>query len=216
MKRFQIFLLAFCAFFIASCSDISSSSESSDETSYSTETKTQTTQTQASPASTTTASSAETWAYDESSPIYEISSDVSSLTVSGDLSGKSVYLVKANKTSSAISASNERTITKISNISDSRAVSDFSLGQENEDFRERPKFRNFIPPEDVGKKVFNGRKTNSSSRSVLSSSSSVSAVSTLSTVNQISAEVDSTTKSVYVDNDTELSTFTSKTATLRA
>ena len=127
-----------------------------------------------------------------------------------------MYLVKANKTSSAISASNERTITKISNISDSRAVSDFSLGQENEDFRERPKFRNFIPPEDVGKTVFNGRKTNSSSRSVLSSSSSVSAVSTLSTVNQISAEVDSTTKSVYVDNDTEGSTCTSKTATLRA
>lgn len=216
MKRFQIFLLAFCAFFIASCSDISSSSESSDETSSSTETKTQTTQTQTSPASTTTASSAETWAYDASSPIYEISSDVSSLTVSGDLSGKSVYLVKANKTSSTISATNERTITKISNISDSRAVSDFSLGQENEDFRERPKFRNFIPPEDVGITVFNGRKSNSSSRSVLSSSSSVSAISTLSTVDQISAEVGSTTKSVYVDNDSELSTFTSKTATLRA
>lgn len=216
MKRFQIFLLAFCAFFIASCSDISSSSESSDETSSSTETKTQTTQTQTSPASTTTASSAENWAYDESSPIYEISSDVSSLTVSGDLSGKSVYLVKANKTSSTISASNERTITKISNISDSSAVSDFSLGQENEDFRERPKFRNFIPPEDVGKTVLNRKKSNSSSRSVLSSSSSVSAASTLSTVEQISAEVDSTTKSIYVDNDTELSTFTSKTATLRA
>lgn len=213
MKRFQVFLLAFCAFAFASCSDISSSSDSSDETSTSssTETKTQTTQTQTQSSPATTASTAETWAYDESSPIYEISSDVSSLTVSGDLCGKSVYLVKANKTSSAISASSERTITEISNISDSNGISDFSLEAENEDSGKRPKLRNFIPPEDVGKTVLNGKKSNSSSRSVSSSSSS-----SVSTATQISAEVDSTTKSIYVDNDTELSTFTSKTATLRA
>ena len=225
MKRFQIFLLAFCAFAFASCTDISSSSssDSADETSSSSsaDTKTQTTA-KSSPVSTTTASSAETWAYSESSPIYEISSDVGSLTVSGDLGGKSVYLVKANKTSSAISASNERTITKISNISntlaDSSGISDFSFEPENEDSGKQPKFRNFIPPEDVGKAVFNGRKSNSKNRSILSgsASSSVSAISTLSTVEQISAEVDSTEKSVYVDNDTELSTFTLKTATLRA
>ncbi len=213
MKRFQVFLLAFCAFAFASCSDISSSSDSSDETSTSssTETKTQTTQTKSSPATTTTASTAESWAYNESSPIYEISSDVSSLTVSGDLDGKSVYLVKANKTSSTISASSERTITKISNISDSNGISDFSLETENADSGKRPKLRNFIPPEDVGKTVLNGKKSNSSSRSVSSSSTS-----SISTATQISAEVDSTTKSIYVDNDTELSTFTSKTATLRA
>ena len=216
MKRFQVFLLAFCAFFLVSCTDISSSSssDSSDETSGSSSADTKT-QTKTNPSSTTTASSAETWAYDESSPIYEISSDVGSLTVSGDLSGKSVYLVKANKTSSTISASNERTITAISNISASSGISDFSLEAENEDFRKRPKFRNFIPPEDVGKTVLNGRKSNSQSRSI-SSGTSTSAISTLSTVEQISAEVDSTTKSVYVDNDTELSTFTLKTATLRA
>lgn len=215
MKRFQVFLLAFCAFFLVSCTDISSSSssDSSDETSGSSsaDTKTQTT-TKTNPSSTTTASSAETWAYDESSPIYEISNDIISLTVSGDLSGKSVYLVKANKTSSTISASNERTITKISNISASSGISDFSLEAKNEDFRKRPKFRNFIPPEDVGKTVFNGRKSNSQSRSISSGTST----STISTVEQISAEVDSTTKSVYVDNGTELSTFTLKTATLRA
>ncbi len=211
MKRFQFFLLAFCAFFLVSCTDISSSSssDSSDETSGSSSADTKT---QTNPSSTTTASNAETWAYDESSPIYEISSDISSLTVSGDLSGKSVYLVKANKTSSTISASNERTITKISNISASSGISDFSLEAENEDFRKRPKFRNFIPPEDVGKTVFNGRKSNSQSRSISSGTST----SMISTVEQISAEVDSTTKSVYVDNDTELSTFTLKTATLRA
>lgn len=210
MKRLHISILFLCAFILTSCQDISSSTESSDDTSS---------LSSASVASTETASVSETWNYDESFPIYEISSDVSSVTVSGDLEGKTVYLVKANKTSSSISSSDARTITKISNISgsldfsesqtDSSMVSTFSFETETGNEKSQPDLRNFIPPENIEKTIFAGRKSNISGRSASSESS-------VSTVEQISAEVDSTTKSIYVDTDADISTFTSKTATLRA
>ena len=149
MKRFYIFILFFCAFIFTSCQDISSSANSSADSSSDTSGLSS-----ASAASTATASVCETWDYDESFPIYEISSDVSSVTVSGDLGGKTVYLVKANKTSSSISSSDARTITKISNIScssnfsesqtDSSIISSFSFEAETENEESHLSFKNFI------------------------------------------------------------------------
>ena len=218
MKRFYIFILFFCAFIFTSCQDISSSADTSANSSADSSSDTSGLSS-ASAASTATASVCETWDYDESFPIYEISSDVSSVTVSGDLGGKTVYLVKANKTSSSISSSDARTITKISNIScssnfsesqtDSSIISSFSFEAETENEESHLSFKNFIPPENTEKTIFASKKSNISGRSASSSSS-------VSTVEQISAEVDSTTKSIYVDNNTDITSFILKSATLRA
>lgn len=66
------------------------------------------------------------WNYDSKRPVCLITSDVLTLNISGDLSGKNLYLVQVNPTSSTISSDNLRTVVNSKNLS-SYAYSAFSL-----------------------------------------------------------------------------------------
>lgn len=205
MKRFHFWFFILAAFIFISCSEISDddSSSSSTDTETSSDDDSSTTYAGKKSNSTAAATLSKTWTYDESNPIYEISSDVSSVSVSGDIGGKNVYLAKVNKSSSSISSSNLRKITQSTTVS---SDSEITL-QNGSRLDGRPDFKNFVPPEDIGETLKNA-ETSSSARSATTTS--------ISTVSQISPVVDSTTKSIYIDNDVNLSSYTTKTATLRA
>lgn len=66
------------------------------------------------------------WNYDSKRPVHLVTSDVLTLNISGDLSGKNLYLVQVNPTSSTISSDNLRTVVNSKNLS-SYAYSAFSL-----------------------------------------------------------------------------------------
>lgn len=73
---------------------------------------------------TTTATSSDTWTYESSSPVYEIGSDISSITISGLSSGQEVYLAKTNTSSSeAVSSSYSRYVSEGSGLTLSTAES---------------------------------------------------------------------------------------------
>lgn len=147
--------------------------------------------------------------YNSSYPIIEIGNVEKLLTVSGDLGGKSVYLVNANNTENSISGARGKYIS--SNISSDAGNSNVTGIKKNlENGQGKQAFvKNFIPSADVAK-ILKSRIKSSSSRSILKNTGAIS------TVTQISPVVDTTTKNIYVDTNVDLDTFASKSATLRA
>lgn len=165
------------------------------------------------------------WNYDSKRPVCLITSDVLTLNISGDLSGKNLYLVQVNPTSSTISSDNLRTVVNSKNLS-SYAYSAFSLNSSHlvgggnslaADFSESEltellenessfKYKHF-----VGEKL-PGLRRSSSSRFASQSLSSVSANSSIAEKTWNIGDK----KSVYVDTDSAMSTFSKKSATLRA
>lgn len=197
MKKICLCFLVLIAFLFGSCSDSDSDSDSDLMKILVINTLLKQTQTES---------------YDSDFPIVEIQSDKKYVTVSGDLGGKTVYFVNANKTENQISNKNQR-ILQNSDASSVQKIYDFDLGTSSGKNDERTNIKNFIPPENISKILLN--KKSSASRSILANTTGTS-TSEISTVEQITATVDSTTKSIYVDNDVNLSTYTSKEATLRA
>lgn len=214
MKKtlFLIYISLF-AFLFYSCSDLSVSEETSVSYSVSSQSSSCSNAVQ-------TRSSSAAWTYDEDYPVFEIGSSVGSVSITGDIGGKTVYLVMANKSSSAVSVSSSSTARYIADFStdtaedesesdSSQTVTEIETGSTlitpDDAF---PYFTNFIPPEDVQSQIAALLKNRSSS--MRSASALPDAVS------QITPVVDETTKDIYVDCDTSISTFTQKTATLRA
>lgn len=151
-------------------------------------------------------------AYSASSPIFEIDSSVGILELSGLSSGQSVYMIKTNPSSTAISASYTRYVSSAEGISLSSgnvpstssssssggtpSSAPWSHGHGSNHCRTLSLNENLEPAGLI--------------------SSSRAASSSLSAATQITPLVGETTKSIYVDNDSDISTFKSRTSTLRA
>jgi len=165
------------------------------------------------PTTGTTTSTSAAWSYSASSPVDEVSADTLTLTITGDdLSGKVLYLAKVNPTSSAISSSYTRYVSATtglsSNISSSSAKSITTVSDSAPEsaVSDRGNIENFIPPQ-----TFGGTESfdsvSSAERSVVTPSASVT---------QLEPEAGTTTKSIYIDQDSDISTFASASATCEA
>src|SRR5574344_1325511 len=176
------------------------------------------------------------WNYSSSSPVYEVGSAITSLTISGLTSGTNkIYLVKLNPGSSSIYASNSGYISATTGVSTSSSSSaSTSLAQVEANLASgtlvssnstsSTPIVNFIPPQqlnplDVAEELTGSRTiTKNSSSDSMSSSRSVSSVSastTATTTANTEYSVGST-KKIYVDQDSNLSSFEQEDATLRA
>lgn len=62
------------------------------------------------------------WNYDSNRPVHLVTSDVLTLNISGDLSGKNLYLVQVNPTSSTISSGNLRTVVNSKSLSSANSA----------------------------------------------------------------------------------------------
>lgn len=160
---------------------------------------------------TTTSSSSTTVTYSEDSNIFEISSSVSSVTIEGLSSGKTIYLTKTNPTSSAISSSYTRYVTGASGISLSSG--DITSSSSSSGSSSSPTFPGTSGPRHCISLSL------SDTLPQIEESSSRSATSSITKVTPASytqSDVGSATRSIYIDQDSDISTFKAETATLRA
>lgn len=175
---------------------------------------------------TVSATNTETWTYDEDRPIHLVTSNVQSLTVTGDIAGKNLYLVQVNPGNAAISSKYLRIITKTSQFgtvgTETKSTPSGIPSQGGGKTWNWPWTRAVMPEEteDLGSllpkhKHFAGEELPSlqgiSSRSAVSSPS----YDTASSSAEENWEIGDT-KSIYVDTDSDISTFVQKSATLRA
>lgn len=157
-----------------------------------------TTEADSSASSSTTAS---TVSWDASqSDIFELSADVTTVNISNaTTSGKKLYFVRRNTGSQTISSTNIRTLTAPSQRQADSDVSEDFLEFDEEIPNLQKGFAGCFIPEQIDLKNYA-----SSARSVSVSSETA-----------ISGKVGET-KRIYVDNNTDISTFVQKSATLRA
>ncbi|MBP3742006.1 MAG: hypothetical protein J6J00_03375 [Treponema sp.] len=160
------------------------------------------------------ANSSASWAYSASSPVYELSSSINSLTITGLSANQTIFLAKTNPTSSAISASKTQYISDATNLtlttaeesssesSGSSGSSGSSAGTFTSPGSGGPGHSHYIPV--------------LLSDSTLKVSSSRAATSTSLDIEQINPVAGSTSKSIYIDADSSLSSYKSSTATLQA
>ncbi|WP_443738249.1 M30 family zinc metallopeptidase [Treponema sp.] len=147
----------------------------------------------------TTETTPSTVSWDASqSDIFELSADVTTVNISNATSGKTLYFVRRNTGSQTISSTNTRTLTAASQRQSSSTSRDFlELDEELPNLQKG--FAGCFIPEQIDLK-------NYASSARLASVSSEPA---------ISAKVGET-KNIYVDNNTDISNFVQKSATLRA
>lgn len=143
-----------------------------------------------------TATQAVTWDYDSSFPIKELDSSVLSVTINNVPSGKTLYLIKRNTGSYALSSALTR-----GGSSSRSAVAENSVTNVD-----------FSPDTTLLRKHFVGEKMPSvrgfsSARSALNSPSYATVEKTYTVGDK---------KNIYVDTDSGMSTFKQKSATLRA
>ncbi|WP_407425417.1 hypothetical protein [Treponema sp.] len=203
MKK-SFFLIIFVIFSLTACTNISeSTSSSSASSSISESTKT---------TSLETATETETLEYSSSSSpnVFEIDNSVARVTISSLSTGKIIYLSKTNPTSSEISSSYTRCVSSASGISLSEGdTTSSSSGNSGS----------------AGSSGSHGQKH--SCTSILlntalpqieesSSRNAVSSVSTVTVTAYTSDDIGSATRSIYVDQDEDISNFAQETATLRA
>ena len=212
-----IFLLTACDNQIASTeSDSSSSSSSGTSTTWksgnsgTTLSGTSTSGTSTS-GTTTTSSSSTTVTYSEDSNIFEISSSVSSVTIEGLSSGKTIYLTKTNPTSSAISSSYTRYVTGASGISLSSG--DITSSSSSSGSSSSPTFPGTSGPRHCISLSLTDALPQIEESSSRSATSSITKVTPAS---YTQSDVGSATRSIYIDQDSDISTFKAETATLRA
>ncbi|MBP5284059.1 MAG: hypothetical protein J6Y93_05285, partial [Treponema sp.] len=195
-------ILLSAAFFIlisllVSCSDLSASSASSSASKGTAS------------VSITSASETAYFEYtDDSTPdVFEITSDTASAVISGLSAGKTIYLTKTNPTSSVISASAFGCIPSASGLSlssgDSSSVTAGSSSGTSQ---------GGSGPHRCISLSLNGSLPQDDSTSARSASS----LTKVTPVSYTSADAGTATRSVYVDQDEDISTFASETATLRA
>lgn len=133
------------------------------------------------------------------SDIFELSADVKTVNISKATSGKTLYFVRRNTGSQTISSTNTRTLTAASQRQSSSSTSRDFLELDEELPNLQKGFASCFIPEKIDLK-------NYASSARLASVSSEPA---------ISGNVGET-KKIYVDNNTNISNFVQKSATLRA
>lgn len=150
--------------------------------------------------STTSSTTASTVSWDASqSNIFELSADVTTVNISNATYGKTLYFVRRNTGSETISSTNIRTLTAPSQRQADSDVSEDFLEFDEEIPNLQKGFAGCFIPEQIDLKNYA-----SSARSASVSSETA-----------ISGKVGET-KEIYVDNNTNISTFVQKSATLRA
>lgn len=149
-------------------------------------------------ASSSTTSSTVSWDASQSD-IFELSADVTTVNISNATSGKTLYFVRRNTGSQTISSKNIRTLTAPSQRQADSDVSEDFLEFDEEIPNLQKGFAGCFIPEQIDLKNYA-----SSARSASVSSETA-----------ISGKVGET-KEIYVDNNTDISTFVQKSATLRA
>lgn len=160
---------------------------------------------------TTTSSSSTTVTYSEDSNIFEISSSVSSVTIEGLSSGKTIYLTKTNPTSSAISSSYTRYVTGASGISLSSG--DITSSSSSSGSSSSPTFPGTSGPRHCISLSLTDALPQIEESSSRSANTSITKVTPAS---YTQSDVGSATRSIYIDQDSDISTFKAETATLRA
>ena len=207
MKRcFLLFSILLSAGFLTACTnDLASTStdSSSSGTSYSSSTTTLTT---------TTASEEASWSYASSNPVYEVSADTLSLTISGLSAGQTVYLTKTNPTSSTLNSSYTQYVSSASNLSLYTNSSSSSSSSTVSQSSSGPSHNHFSPSQ-----TFSRYETLSSSDSGASRSvNSITSGTKVTQLNLTENDIGSATKELYIDADSNISTYALATATLRA
>lgn len=150
--------------------------------------------------STTSSTTESTVFWDASqSDIFELSADVTTVNISNVTSGKTLYFVRRNTGSETISSTDIRTLTAASQRQADSDVSEDFLEFDEEIPNLQKGFAGCFIPEQIDLKNYA-----SSARSASVSSGTA-----------ISGKVGET-KRIYVDNNTNISTFVQKSATLRA
>lgn len=150
--------------------------------------------------STTSSTTASTVSWDASqSDIFELSADVTTVNISNATSGKTLYFVRRNTGSETISSKNIRTLTAASQRQADSDVSEDFLEFDEEIPNLQKGFAGCFIPGQIDLKNYA-----SSARSVSVPSETA-----------ISGKTGET-KRIYVDNNTDISTFVQKSATLRA
>lgn len=150
--------------------------------------------------SATSSTTALTVSWDASqSNIFELSADVTTVNISNATSGKTLYFVRRNTGSQTISSTNIRTLTAPSQRQADSDVSEDFLEFDEEIPNLQKGFAGCFIPEQIDLKNYA-----SSARSA-----------SVSYETAISGKIGET-KEIYVDNNTDISTFVQKSATLRA
>lgn len=147
----------------------------------------------------------DTWTFNSSTNTYKtLGSNVTELTLTGDdIAGKTLYAVKVNNGSSTISASNTSYVTNASS-----GITLYTAGNSSSSFPDNPNFSNTC--------ISANLSLSSSDLELYSTSRSASIITEDVEVEQITPEVGTTKKSIYIDTDSNISTFRGATATLRA
>lgn len=161
------------------------------------------------------------WTYSSSSPMYKVGSSVASLTISGLTSGVSnLYLVKLNTGSTAISAASTGCIYSTTGISSSSTNVRSAAALETLSSASSGQIVNFIPPEDLNPadvaESLTGSRDIVSNGNTSASRSACASTTTVATTTDSSEYTVGATKSLYVDQDSDISTFAEKQATLYA
>ena len=157
--------------------------------------------------SSASATQEDTWNYSSSSSkVFKVDSSTLSVNINGDIGGKTLYLVQVNPSENKFPGNYLRYVksseTLSSSLSDEVVESESSRSVVSEtDFDESV----------LGRKHFVGEKL--PEFNAVSSRSAISEPSL--SVTQITRSV-GTTKNIYVDTDTSMSTYEQKSATLRA
>ncbi len=173
---------------------------------------------------TSQATNAASWNYSASSPVYELASDVSTLNISGVPAGKYVYMTKTNPTATAISANYTQSVASASGLTLGNAESTSSGSSSGTGslinilisvlgailggttytsatgFVPQMNFNAFVPLTASSLSLGTATKTTMIDRSA----------------DQLKLVANKTTKSIYVDNDANITSFAKKDSTLRA
>ena len=164
-----------------------------------------------------TAENCALWDYKVSSPIYALSSDVTKLVISGTCKNQTLYLAKTNPTAKSISASKTQYISSAENLtlytteSDTDSETESGSGTGTASFptpgsHGGPGRRHFIPASFSELQI----SDYSAERSATSSFETDTAV------EQITPIEGETRKEIYIDADTEMSSYRAAEATLQA
>ncbi|MBQ4377707.1 MAG: hypothetical protein II821_00710 [Treponema sp.] len=219
MKK-TIFLIITLVFIFTACDNQISTSES--ESSGSTTStsgngantgKTSGTSTSSS-GTTTTASSgtSETFTVTDSANIFEVSSSTASVTLEGLTSGQTIYLTKTNPTDTAISSSYTRYITGGTGISLSSGDTSSTTSSSGSSSGTSSSGGKTGPRHCVSLSLNQNLPQIEESYSRSLSSSITKVTPTVYT----ESDVGTATRSIYIDQDEDISTFAAETATLRA
>lgn len=163
----------------------------------------------------TTATKTDSWDYDAAYPIFEVSPDVLSVEIAGEIGGKTLYLVNSNHTESEIPANLVRTVTSEQQPSQSLRSAESASGGTEGGLSEiaaeisaaqdsRKKRRYFSAPRLPG--IDGLTRTRAASAAASYSAGRITPV------------VDTTTKEIFIDTDVNMtiSKFRRADATLRA